>query len=1079
MEGGIGPDSYPPIGPIGSGIGLELPRNRCKIVDKRAINVPGPCIRPPSESLAADSDPLAGGGGGADLMMEEQGEDEDEVEEDRDGEQEEDKEEERDSTTFLGDLHSKHHRKGRKSSSHKNKHHHHHHHHHAGRQWANKCVAKGSFCGGNLFGCEFDSGTLYRCDAVGAAPQPVESCYASVCLTGASFGTDVCYTEPIDTETTTSRLWRFIPGKLWASADTLYSCEKTGAKSKPSKHCPHGCKVVANDGDVCVPETPLPDTCKCPGSSNYCGRELNPACGADLNSVYLCFAGEGTKPVLARTCRDDREECGRNDKWGGATCIDKFEGTCHCEYEGTYCGGELDSVNCRELIDKNGPRAIYTCDDTPGAAYKLNDMCPEDPVCRRRPVAMRMWVLGQRLRRNSSASSTSLEPLPDLCKCPGSSMYCGREFDPACEAEENSVYDCIAGERTEPVLAASCRDNREQCGRRDKWDAATCMDKFEGTCHCSYPGTYCGGDMDAFYCRELIDKNGPRAIYTCDDTPASEYKLTEMCPENAVCGHRPVAIESVGSVAVLKAECIKSTSEETPNCRCGDKSGNVCGSSFHVACGFDNTRLYACLLKGQIPRAMEMCGLGCDISVFPNACARDSTTTDPTVVTTTTATDDPLPTTPITTPENVPEIKTDTTTSTVTTDPLTTTTPPETVPPTTITTAPETDAPPATTAETPTPNLDCTCKGTYDMCGNRFPTECHFNTSQLFKCPGDGAVPEPLTNCDMGCDSMAEPDNKCIVECVCTTNTDVCGSTFDPTCGFDIDTLYGCSAVGAAPEDKETCHAGCDIASTPVHKCNPDPTCRCTGYSTVGLILKLPKACLDTLPDNTCEALAFAERCDVAVESFKTTVDGVVVPVDNFVASNPTFISDYIKPCLLDEGKAFTETVFSSIDEVAKYAAFLSSALATLTTVVQKNAAGLAELIGLPEFLLTLASSAFQLAVDPAQEVAACRGVPKNCLGIMVLLGLVIKNVVPGLRESLPGAVVFIMGGYLSELEGYGDKLIDGGMTGDKSAAQALKGYIAGVLGTVSIFAPASIMDATKVPVAILNDLLDSVDSCE
>jgi hypothetical protein len=204
---------------------------------------------------------------------------------------------------------------------------------------------------------------------------------------------------------------------------------------------------------------------------------------------------------------------------------------------------------------------------------------------------------------------------------------------------------------------------------------------------------------------------------------------------------------------------------------------------------------------------------------------------------------------------------------------------------------------------------------------------------------------------------------------------------------------------------------------------------------------------------------------------------GVVDQAKDIVGSLPTFIGDFIQP-YLDDAEGFVKLIFSSVEDIAKYAAVLSSALATLSSIIKKYVDALATMTGLLSMLLTLRSSDLDLAVAPAQQVAKCRGVPENCLGIMVVLGMVIKNLIPGLRDSLPGVMTLITGGYLTQIETYGDKLIDGGFSGDKSSARELKDYVNSVIGTVSIVLPASVKNSIKVPIDILNDLLDSVNSC-
>ncbi|KAF9190057.1 hypothetical protein BGZ51_009014 [Haplosporangium sp. Z 767] len=76
--------------------------------------------------------------------------------------------------------------------NHRNRHHHHKKPHpkhvsHPKREyhpWAGLCVAKGTFCGANLFGCDFISRAVYVCDHVGARPK-----FETVCTNQCKDGT--------------------------------------------------------------------------------------------------------------------------------------------------------------------------------------------------------------------------------------------------------------------------------------------------------------------------------------------------------------------------------------------------------------------------------------------------------------------------------------------------------------------------------------------------------------------------------------------------------------------------------------------------------------------------------------------------------------------------------------------------------------------------------------------------------------------------------------------------------------------------------------------------------------------------
>ncbi|KAF9118368.1 hypothetical protein BGW39_001248, partial [Mortierella sp. 14UC] len=648
VDNGVGTGIPPPTS-AGGGAAAEVPRRKCNIVGKRVINVPGSYSNNPSEYLATESDPLA-------VNQDEDDDDEDEVD-DKDGEQGE----KGDGGDFVT-LNNR-----RKGGSHKQKKHHSKHaHKKGGRKWAGKCVAKGSFCDGSLFGCRFDSKAMYLCDGVGAASQPFMHCGTSACSTGLVFGADVCETETPETAPPTVPLT--IPPVTKTLPPTGGPTDpgvKTGVpNTTPASNPQPGTTTTTNNpatGDPVPPKTkpttktappltelsknhdPTPycyhpgiplggsvaETCKCPGKWFYCGAgllEIDVSCGTDKNYVYGCTAGAGTNPVTANLCEPGKKQC-TSDAIKGAICKDIADEGCQCPSAGIFCAEELYFELCKDVIGKNDPQQGYVC-YYPGVAAVPFKQCQEGYKCQPKSASElstqasysyefacvgntppggspanfdcadaghASFICGVTFDRGCDYSRVSLYKcekkgakselakycqqgcekgshvctsggdVAEDCKCTGAGIYCSGELDHFCKANKDYIYDCTAGPGTKLKHIAYCLLGKEECVRRDTGGKPRCPPGMDAC------------DLHANDCRELIDKNGLRAIYTWGDTQDAMYELLENCPKNFVCQRKSIAMESVCGLESMNGpgiDCVEEAttpgSGSTPDCHCKD-----------------------------------------------------------------------------------------------------------------------------------------------------------------------------------------------------------------------------------------------------------------------------------------------------------------------------------------------------------------------------------------------------------------------------------------------------------------------------------------------------------------------------
>ncbi|KAF9901398.1 hypothetical protein EC991_006197 [Linnemannia zychae] len=147
---------------------------------------------------------------------------------------------------------------------------------------------------------------------------------------------------------------------------------------------------------------------------------------------------------------------------------------------------------------------------------------------------------------------------------------------------------------------------------------------------------------------------------------------------------------------------------------------------------------------------------------------------------------------------------------------------------------------------------DCVCKDDDSHCGSRYPANCNLKSETLYQCTlgalpvatrdcapgicsanivagtaafkaqaeGDvcidqcackevnvpvGDIPTVKETCTLSCTVQLGPDICTLDPCACTKAGDVCGSSFDPTCGHDETSVYTCDGNKMLPKKKDSC----------------------------------------------------------------------------------------------------------------------------------------------------------------------------------------------------------------------------------------------------------------------------------
>ncbi|KAF9438506.1 hypothetical protein BGZ76_007314 [Entomortierella beljakovae] len=691
-----------------------------------------------------------------------------------------------------------------------------------------KCYGNSPTCG-SVFPefCGLDSSSLYSCSGIGETPVISQSCQY-----GCNIDNNVgkCLLSPPRDPCTCPNgkaiCGSVLPPSCYLSAHAVYKCAGAGAKPTRGTDCDKGCFVDPLYPDHCLPDDATPD-CTCHHEGTVCGFNFPIACGLSQAGLYTCSAN-GEKPVLKETCEG---YCFPKDV-GTASCSvvpSTKPDDCACSDTSNHCGAAFPDTCGYD------PESLYSC-STKGALPVVTHKCAD--TC---------------YKTSFGNDVCSDNPSQNSCQCRDSHPICGSRYPPSCNYTQSALYDCLTAGQN-PTGSTDCplgcsidQSGADSCKTPPPLDPCACEDAFQ-TCGSTFPAT-CGLDTSA--------------VYTCAGTGATPvYKID--CLDG--CTHTSGA-NDICTVPAVPAECL-----------CSDNA-NTCGAQFPSTCGYSMDTLYSCAAKGSIPQVKTTCTNGCTIepteegqdfctsapvdlcacidsrdacgAKFPTSCGLTASTlytcsgagatpspknecTDG--CTTNLGGSDDVCTTP-TTPPNICSCQ-DTHNSCGSKFPVTcgysaltlyscaggVETQPVALEECSDGCTVNAGAEDVCTAPT-MPPTDCSCKTAENTCGSVFPATCGFATDTLYTCSAVGAAPSASSDCVTGCTVSDPGADSCAVDCTCKYNTATCGSEFPTSCGFDIKSLYQCSAAGAAPVDPSVCTVSCTV-NTKADSCAIDP-CTC------------------------------------------------------------------------------------------------------------------------------------------------------------------------------------------------------------------------------------------------------------
>ncbi|KAG0265879.1 hypothetical protein BGZ95_003192 [Linnemannia exigua] len=330
---------------------------------------------------------------------------------------------------------------------------------------------------------------------------------------------------------------------------------------------------------------------------------------------------------------------------------------------------------------------------------------------------------------NVAAGMATLTPIGDdrcfdlnLCACKDANVpICASTFDPSCSYGNKALMDCgKAGDLPTVKEACSLSCTKELGPDVCNLDPCACTNAGD-TCGSAFPDT-CNYEKDS--------------QYTCTDNKALPVK------KNACLAANVCLVTPTGSVCT------------PPACICRDDLSH-CGSTFAADCTLKSDTLYKCT-NGQLSTVVKDCSPGiCSANAVVGTAAFSAMANDKC--------------------------------------------------------------------------LDqCTCKeANVPVCASTFDPVCNYGTKSLMACGNAGDVPIVKEVCASSCTQQPGPDVCTPDSCTCSKAGDTCGSSFPTSCSYETTSIYACSADKALPTKKSACPSSnicLETTTTPV--CTP-PDCTC------------------------------------------------------------------------------------------------------------------------------------------------------------------------------------------------------------------------------------------------------------
>ncbi|KAF9916512.1 hypothetical protein FBU30_001299, partial [Linnemannia zychae] len=481
-----------------------------------------------------------------------------------------------------------------------------------------------------------------------------------------------------------------------------------------------------------------------------CASTFDPVCGYDDKALMDC-GNAGDVPT-------DKETCTLSCTVQPGPDVCTFD-PCACTKTGNLCSSSFPASCGLETT------SIYACSSIRALPVKRASCLPSQ-IC---------------FETANAPTCTYPE-----CICSDASNRCGSVFPPICGFKTNTLYKCTAGS-----LPISIRD----CGT--------------GTCSANI-AKVSPADVSVREFHAMADD-------ICIDQCACKAANTDVCSSefNAICNYAPKTVmhcEAIGKAPTVKETCTASCTIQSGPAVCAFDPcacavvGDVCGSDFPASCGFKTTTVYTCPAVKALPIKRQTClgnaicfrqpvGPRCTLSecickdndkhcgsAFFGACNlasnslyQCSTGALPVVI------QDCSPgvcSGNIISDTNFVSIGPNATLSN-----------------------------PKYKAMVDEFCVDqCACReGETFVCGSIFDSVCNYNPSALMDCHEVGSMPEEVSICSKGCKQTPISSECNFDPCACIGPGDTCGSTLDPTCGYDPNIVYACQGLGALPEKKLDC----------------------------------------------------------------------------------------------------------------------------------------------------------------------------------------------------------------------------------------------------------------------------------
>ncbi|KAG0222562.1 hypothetical protein BGW41_005939, partial [Actinomortierella wolfii] len=557
---------------------------------------------------------------------------------------------------------------------------------------------------------------------------------------------------------------------------------------------------------------------KCQVDGLVCGSTFDESFGLDPAALYQCKKGED--PQLVEKCK-----FGCVVTAGGNKCA---EDDCTCPSEvGTnpVCGHDLPA-SCKAQAN-----TIYHCPGGHGTRPEILSICTPGSQCQNRP-----------------APDGAVCGFAD-CNCTGSGEFCSNQFPDKCDLPPNTVVKCQGNKL---VPGKTCDEGKTCVALPDGAYCANCL--------CQTDGIVCGSSFP------LNCKLSHTSQYTCKK--GSEPVFYASClPGTCISSKSQVAAASLENV-------LRAFDEQCSNsCHCQDNS-KVCGHTFPEFCGLEKHSLYNCNGKDTEPELAEECTTsGCKVNAgddecLPQVCTCPGDGRYPVCGFELPPECNAIDTAVYTCPGGAgsnPEI------AEICPPGLACQTRPSPVgavcgyqscnctgtgqfcsesfpdscglPPNAVVECKGSGTEPETVEEcsssehclrTETGAIctesDCKCQKDGEFCGSVFGDHCHLSATTLYSCT-EGEYPVEKEECLPGRCVVTDPtdneNDRCADPCICTSDRDVCGSTFPPQCGLPPNTLYSCRE-GSRPEAIGNCPGGC-AETAPDNTCQ-ESDCTCPGY---------------------------------------------------------------------------------------------------------------------------------------------------------------------------------------------------------------------------------------------------------